>query len=213
MNYIKNMKVFQVLILCGALSALSYILHQIVGAMLWPEYNWLSMAVSELSTTTAPNQNVISFFLAIYGWCYVAFTIFFMIILWDKTHRLAKFGSIFLFLSAIISKVGYGLFPFNGEVAGFTVNNIAHIIITALIVISTIAAGFLLAFGFMKTPKLKSLGKFMLFCAIIFTISGGLAGGMIANHHPLGGLIQRINSGTLQLYVFVLSLYFYKYDL
>ena len=213
MKDIKNIKVFQVLILCGALSAICYILHQIVGAILWSEYNWLSMAVSELSTTTAPNQNVISFFLNIYGWCYVAFTIFLIIILWGKTHFLAKVGSVVLFLSAIISKVGYGLFPFNGEAAGFTGNNIAHIIVTALIVIFTIAAGFLLAIGFMKTPKLKALGRFMLACAIVFTISGAMAGGMIANNHPLGGLVQRINSGTLQLYVFILSLYFYKHDL
>lgn len=33
------------------------------------------------------------------------------------------------------------------------------------------------------------------------------------NNHPLGGLGQRINSGTLQSYVFILSLYFYKHDL
>lgn len=213
MNSKRVYKVLQIVVLTGMLSGIFYILHFLLGAIMWTEYDWTTRAVSDLTAVDAPNLPPLQFLLGCYHFCNIVFTICLVLLLWGRANRLATAGGIGLALVALVSYFGYGIAPFEGEAAGMTTANVLHIIVTAFIVVFSIAALFFLAIGFLKTPQRKGLGKFLLICAIVFTVAGGLAAPMLANHAPMSGLLQRINSGTLQVVGIVLSLYLFKVDL
>ena len=51
----KNKKLINYLCLLGVLSVIFYLLHDIVGSMNYPGYNWMSQAVSDLTAKDAPS--------------------------------------------------------------------------------------------------------------------------------------------------------------
>ena len=53
--------------LCGVVGILFYLLHDIVGALNYPGYIWLSQAVSDLTATDAPSYVIASGLSSVYG--------------------------------------------------------------------------------------------------------------------------------------------------
>ncbi len=66
-NYKSLNGLFKLLCICGVICVLFYLLHDIVGALNYPGYSWLSQAVSDLTATDAPSFPVASIFSSIYG--------------------------------------------------------------------------------------------------------------------------------------------------
>ena len=62
----KNKKLINWLCLSGVISIVFYLLHDIIGAMNFPGYNWMSQAVSDLTSTDAPSFIVASGFVTVY---------------------------------------------------------------------------------------------------------------------------------------------------
>lgn len=54
------------LCLSGILSIIFYLLHDIIGAMNYPGYNWLSQAVSDLTATDATSFVIASGYVTVY---------------------------------------------------------------------------------------------------------------------------------------------------
>ena len=62
----KNKKLINWLCLSGVISIIFYLLHDIIGAMNYSGYNWMSQAVSDLTSTDAPSFVVASGFVTVY---------------------------------------------------------------------------------------------------------------------------------------------------
>ena len=62
----KNIKLINYLCLCSVLSILFYLLHDIIGALNYPGYNWMKQAVSDLTAADAPSFVVASGFTTVY---------------------------------------------------------------------------------------------------------------------------------------------------
>ena len=56
----KNLKLINLLCLCGVISIVFYLLHDIIGAINYPGYNWMSQAVSDLTAADAKSFVVAS---------------------------------------------------------------------------------------------------------------------------------------------------------
>ena len=63
----KNKKLINWLCLCGVLSIIFYLLHDIIGAINYPGYNWMSQAVSDLTAADAPSFVIASGFTKVYA--------------------------------------------------------------------------------------------------------------------------------------------------
>lgn len=59
-------KLINWLCLSGVLSVIFYLLHDVVGAMNYPGYNWMSQAVSDLTATDSPAFVIASGYVTIY---------------------------------------------------------------------------------------------------------------------------------------------------
>lgn len=67
-----------------------------------------------------------------------------------------------------------------------------HVITTAVVVLTTVASGFLLSIGYIKQEKLKKLGSFILIFAVLITLFGSLNPFNIALGWGIMGLTERL---------------------
>lgn len=125
-----------------------------------------------------------------------------------KYHATVRIGWIIFLVMNLISMFGYSLFPLSGDKTVMTFENMMHIIVTVIVVITTIAAGFVLAVGYLKQEKMKRLGTFALIMAIVITITGALNPIGMANNLNILGLTERAVIYSLQFMMFVFSSYY-----
>ena len=106
---------------------------------------------------------------------------------------------------AIVSVMGYSLFPLTEDKTDMNFQNMMHIVVTVLVVFTTLASLYLIAIGYLKKEKITSLGMISLSAAFLITIFGALNPIGMANNWNILGLTERLVIFTLQAFVFYLS--------
>lgn len=198
--------IWQWLGLAGALSALVYVAHVVLGGILWEGYSHLTQTISELTADGAPSAGLLRVFTTTYGILALVFALCLVIVLRKfRAKHAAVVGAALLLIMEFASLVGYGLFPLRGGTE-MDPENLGHLIVTGIVVLCTISSVLLIGLGLVKTPGFKALGVFSIVCAGVIVVSGGMTPVAIAKELPIGGLIERINIFTLQTWIFVLSL-------
>ncbi|ANU10210.1 hypothetical protein BBH88_07795 [Planococcus antarcticus DSM 14505] len=211
MKQLRHKRYWQTGALSGAISAVVYMIHVIMGGILWNGYSHIRQTISELTGNGAPDAEMLRVFTIGYGILAVIFSII-VYVLFRKyqVHRIAQFGAILLLIMHIASLIGYSLFPLEqgGEVLTF--GNFMHLAITATVVIATVGAMFAIGYGLWLTKDFRAIGLFTLACAIVIVLAG-IATPIVFNREmPFAGLVERVIIFTLQLWTFVLSLYLYR---
>lgn len=202
---------WQIAALSGALGAFIYMAHVIMGGILWDGYSHVRQTISELTGNGAPDAEMLRIFTAAYGILAVIFSAaVYMLFRKYKVEGIARFGAVLLLIMHIASLIGYSLFPLEqgGEVLTF--GNFMHLAITAIVVIATVGALFAIGYGLWLTKNFRSIGLFTLVCAIMIVLAGVATPIVLNNELPFAGLVERVTIFTLQLWVFVLSLYLYR---
>jgi hypothetical protein len=203
----KRSSIWSNLILSGVIGAISYITHVILGGILWKGFNHITQTISELTGSEAPNASFLKIFTNIYGVCMIIFSLSLYFLFREyKLHKTEKIGAILLITMELTSFIGYSLFPLDTSKSMSGFQNGMHMVVTAIVVVTTISSGFFIAIGLIKNVEYKVIGRFILICSLMITISGALTPIVMANRLGMEGLIERINIFTLQGYIFVLSL-------
>jgi len=57
----------RILLLCGALAALAYAAHVVIGGLLWTGYSHLVQPISNLTATGAPHRGILQIILYAYS--------------------------------------------------------------------------------------------------------------------------------------------------
>ncbi|ADL52924.1 hypothetical protein Clocel_3238 [Clostridium cellulovorans 743B] len=192
----------------GMVGVLFYFAHITIGQILWNEYNPITTDISSLTADGAPNADLLKVFTLIYGICMFLFVAALIEKAFISYSRLLRSGFIILMIMQITSMIGYGLFPLSGDKTEMNFQNMMHIIVTVVVVFTTIAASFLIAFGYLKQEKTKELGKFALVMAILITVFG--VSNPISMNLELNilGLTERFVIYTIQTFIFILSDYY-----
>ncbi len=202
----KHRSIWQIIALSGAVSAVIYLAHVVVGGLLWPEYSQIINTISELTADGAPNASLLRVFTTVYGALAVVFAVSLLLVFRAlKVRRAARIGAVLLIIMEVASLVGYGLFPLSDSTE-MNVQNIGHIAVTVIVVLATVTCGFFIGAGLLKTEGFKKLGVFMLACASMMVAAGLMSPVTFAAGWPVGGLMERCNIFTLQLWIFVLSI-------
>ena len=188
----------------GMLAVMVYILHVLLGGFLWKDYSHLQQPISDLTSSGAPNKDLLLLITNIYGVLALIFALSFTLIVSQKNHRFVFGGGVSLVLMHIVS-LSYGFFPQDLPGAETTFKGTMHLVVTGLIVPFTILSPLLIGFGFRKNKERRTLGIFSVVCGVLIFILGGLTGLFYANHLAYFGLVERLNIGTLQVWMFILS--------
>lgn len=202
---------WQVLALSGAASTLLYMIHVIVGGILWDGYSHVRQTISELTGNGAPDAEMLRIFTLGYGVLAVLFSVAVYVLFRKyKVDGIARFGAILLLIMYGASLIGYGLFPLEqgGEVLTF--GNFMHLATTAIVVIATVGALFAIGYGLLLTKNFRGIGLFTLICAIVIVLAGVATPIVLNNELPYAGLVERVTIFTLQLWMFMLAIYLYR---
>lgn len=134
----------------GVISLLSYAAMVIFSPLAYPGYDWLSMAVSDLSAVGAPSAALASRLNALFAPCGIVSIMAVCVSMKQVTERLLRLGIYFFCAMEWVCIVGYEMFPWVGGADGADPQNIMHLLVTVLVVVFSIASLLLIAFGARK---------------------------------------------------------------
>lgn len=197
----------RVLIASGMLGVILYVLHTIIGQILWPAYDPIAMDISSLTADGAPNAALLRFMCDAYAWTMLAMVGTLLMHTKRKKQNALFTGFSVLMVMQMTSYFGYGLFPLDGDKTQMSFQNQMHILVTIIVVFSTILSFFLIAYGFHRISQAK-LRNISLVFAILVTVFGALNPIMMAQGLNILGLTERLVIFTIMIYMFGLSYYY-----
>ncbi|MEZ0481066.1 DUF998 domain-containing protein [Planococcus sp. SSTMD024] len=194
----------QKLTIFGAIAVFFYVFHVVLGGWLWEGYRHLHQPISDLTAQGAPDRGLLTGITVLYGLCSIVFAASAYIAFKRFAPRISRTGML-VFLAMHLVSITYGLFPQDAPGAPLTFTGIMHLAVTALIVPLTILAPLLVGVGFRKGDDFRSYGNYSLATGIFILFAGGTAAIFFAQGWPYFGLVERLNIGALQLWMFVSS--------
>jgi hypothetical protein len=199
------MKLKTILLACGILSSLLYILTDIAAIAIWSEYHFPSQTVSELFAVDAPIRTFVVICFILYAFLIYAFGSGIWLTARDK--RSLKVAAILIIGKEILGLTVTLFFPIHLRGVEGNFSDIMHGIVTA-------AGVFLFMFPAMIAGAVAFKGIFRIYSIVtmtLFIVFGILAGLMqpqyVANlPTPMMGIWERINIYGYMIWIFVLSI-------
>lgn len=201
-------KIEKYLIPLGMVGVIFYFFHTVLGNILWPEYNPITMDISSLTADGAPNAHLLKILGLIYSICMILMAIALVIKAFNRYHSYLKTGYVILLIMQLTSAFGYSLFPLTGDKTDMNFQNIMHIIVTIVVVFTTIASSFFISLGYLKQENMKKLGNITLIFATLITLFGLFNPISMAMQLNILGLSERLVIYNIQVLMFILSYYY-----
>lgn len=203
MNKAKRSRTQCFMLLLGMARMIFYFLHVIIGRQFYPGYNPLTQAVSDLTAASAPSQEAAAIFTQISGMCAVSLCMLLCIFFKGQFNKPFRLG-IYLFTGMEwLSGVGYMAFPLSDRGYAGTFQDIMHIVITALVVLLSVAAMILIAAGCFRHKTPRTFG-FITLIALGLMFIGSIGTGIFPAYL---GIAERFSVYSVILYSAVLSVF------
>lgn len=203
-NMIKRSTFEKVIVICGMISSLLYLVVDITASMHWKEfYDYTSQGFSELLSFEAPTRPFVLLFSIIYNTLVIAFGTG-TFIMADK--KLSQRITGFLLVGyAIIGIITPTFFPAPMRGVEASVRNTMHLPLTAIEVLVILLSIIFGAIANGKRFRLYSIGSLILIT--LFGIWGGSFVSRVADNQPTPwlGVIERVNIYGFLIWVIVLA--------
>ena len=199
----KRLKTLGVL---GIISLLSYTAMVVFSPLAYPGYDWLSMAVSDLSAEGAPSAGLANQLNALFGPCGLVSIMAVCVGVAGSKAKWMKLGIYIFAAMEWICNVGYHLFPWVSGAPASNPQNIMHLAVTVLVVVFSLAALVLIAVG-TKKEQLKSLRVWAVVCLAAMII-GPIGTSLLPQ--AVFGLFERFSTFSAVVFNAVLGIYLMK---
>ena len=200
----KKRKLINYLCLVGILSLVFYILHDVVGTLNYPGYNWTREAVSDLTATDSPVY-VLSHGLSVVHGIFSCICCTLVCILVQKEKKKSLRLGVYLFtIMGFISSIGYTLFPLSSKGYDGSFQSFVHVyILTALVVLLSIISLILISVGAFKSKK-KLLGTLSI-VALLLMFFGAAGSGILPK--SVFGIVERFSTYSAVVFTAILGIY------
>lgn len=199
----KRLRMFGIL---GIISLLSYTAMVVFSPLAYPGYDWLSMAVSDLSAEGAPSKELGSQLNALLGPCGLVSIMAVCIGVVGCKSKVFKLGIYFFAAMEWVCDVGYNLFPWVNNAPTSTPQNVMHLVVTVLVVVLSLASLVLIAIGASK-EKMKSLRICAIVC-LVAMIMGPIGTALLPK--AVFGLFERFSTFSAVVFNAILGIYLMK---
>ncbi len=196
--------------LAGIGSTLSYLLADILGHIIYPGYNFVSNAISELSESGSDHRLLFSLILVSSSFMGIVFGINIISNHKFKENKLIFLGGVLLLVMSICTTLTTTIFPMDPVGTEATFPGTMHLVLIELSVIMIFPALILIGIGMKRKYNLKKFRNFTFITVGILVISGGMSPIVIANWEEYMGLIERINVYTYFIWIIVLAILLFK---
>ena len=190
----------------GIISLLSYTAMVVFSPLAYPGYDWLSMAVSDLSAEGAPSAGLANQLNALFGPCGLVSIMAVCVGVAGSKAKLMKLGIYIFAAMEWICNVGYHLFPWVSGAPASNPQNIMHLAVTVLVVVFSLASLVLIAVG-TKKEQLKSLRVWAVGCLAAMII-GPIGTSLLPQ--AVFGLFERFSTFSAVVFNAVLGIYLMK---
>ena len=193
--------------LLGMVSLLSYTAAVIFSPLAYPDYHWLSQAVSDLSAEAASSSTLWNQLSALYMPCGIVCCTVNCIAVAGKYNKMLRLGVYLFALMNWVTAVGYAMFPLTdaGTPNGF--QNIMHLVVTGAVVALSILALVLMICGGCFQRQCRSLG-FWAGAALFLMILGAVGVNLLPRAYF--GLAERFSTLAAVGFKAVLGIYLYN---
>lgn len=193
----------------GIISLLSYTAMVVFSPLAYPGYDWLSMAVSDLSAVGAPSAALAERLNALFGPCAVVSVMAVCVDASGCRSKLLKIGIGFFAAMEWVTVVGYKMFPWVQRAEAGSFQNMMHLLVTILVVLFSIIGLLLIAIGGRKEP-ITSLSNWAIVCLAAMMI-GAIGTGIMPK--SVFGLFERFSTFSAVIFNAVLGIYLLKGEL
>ena len=196
--------------LIGIIQLISYTAAIIFSPMAFPGYDWKSMAASDLSAMDAPSRILWDQLSAFYNVGSVVCATCVSIYVSEKkiSTKLFRLGVYLFTIMNWISNVGYKMFPLSDsgkDIAGF--QEIMHILVTAAVVLLSIASLVLLIIVGCKKKEMRGVGIWAII-ALILMFAGAIGSGAVPPEYF--GIFERFSTFSAVGFNAVLGVYLFN---
>ena len=174
----------------GIISLMSYSAMVFLSPIAYPGYDWMSMAVSDLTARGAPSAELAEQLNALFGPCAVVSAMAVTVIAGECRSRLLRIGFGFFAAMVWITVVGYKLFPLVPSESSASISNVMHIAVTVLVVLFSIISLILIMSGAKKEP-FPLIGRWAAGCFLAMLI-GAIGTGVMPKQ--VFGLFERFST-------------------
>lgn len=200
------------LCLSGVLSIVFYLLHDIIGAMYYPNYNWLSQAVSDLTASDSASFVVASGFVTVYKILNCLCCALLCILVKNEKNKSFKIGIYLFSIMNYISAIGYALFPLSSSGYDGSIGTFIHTyILTTLVVLLSIISLVLIAVGSLKGKNKRKLLGILAIISLVLMFAGAAGSANVPKEYF--GVVERFSTYSAVIFTGILGIYgFAKID-
>ena len=144
--------------LLGIAAFLSYTAAVVFAPLAYPGYNWMAQAVSDLSAANAPSLALWNQLSALYNVCEVVCVTVVCIGIQGQKNKLLRSGIYLFAIMEWISAVGYRMFPLSSSGYAGALQDVMHMIVTALVVLLSIVSLTVIIIAGAKNKDCRSYG-------------------------------------------------------
>ena len=188
----------------GLVSLLSYTAAVVFSPLAYPGYDWMSQAVSDLSADTAPSRVLWSQLGALYMPCGIVCVTMCCVTVKNHFNRVLRAGIYLFTLMNWISAVGYSMFPLTQAGISGQFQDVMHLIVTAAVVLLSIASLTLIAYGGLRQRACPALGTWAL-AALCLMITGAVGTAVLP--HAYFGIPERFSVFACSGFTAVLGIF------
>lgn len=194
------------LCLSGIVSILFYLLHDIIGAMNYPNYNWLGQAVSDLTASDSSSFVIASGFVTVYKILNCLCCALVCILVKNEKSRILRIGTYLFSIMNYISAIGYALFPLSSSGYDGSIGTFIHTyIITTFVVILSIISLVLIAIGSFKNKEKHKLLGVIAILSLLFMFIGAVGSANVPKEYF--GVVERFSTYSAVIFTGFLGLY------
>lgn len=189
----------------GVVSLLSYGAMVFFSPLAYPGYDWMRMAVSELSAVGAPSRELAAQLNSLFGPCAVVSIMAVCVAVRNCKEKFLRCGVYLFAVMEWLCTAGYGCFPWISNAQEANIQNIIHILVTFFVVLLSIISLIMIFLGTRKS-NLKNLGIWSLVCLLVM-----FAGAIGTNVFPktVFGIFERMSTFSAVVFNAVLGLYLF----
>ena len=202
-------KLINWLCLSGILSIIFYLLHDIVGAMNYPGYNWMSQAVSDLTATDSPSFVIASGFVTVYKLFSCLCSAMICILVKNEKKKTLRIGIYLYSIMNFISAIGYALFPLSSSGFDGSIQSIIHVyVLTAIVVLMSIISLIIIAVGSLKGENKHKLLGILAIISLILMFIGAVGSQNVSIE--IFGIFERFSTYSAVIFTGILGVYGFK---
>lgn len=199
-----------ILYYAGMGAGVFYLLGDMVGGFITPNYSYIRNAVSELIQSGAENRTFLSSFLFLHALMIVIFSIALLVKHPFAQSKSIYIGGILLLALGISHLLSSSIFPMDPVGAEATFPGVMHLILVGITVISIFILMPLLGIGLSRLYAWRFFLTFTFVCLGIIIISGISSPIVIAKGIDVMGLTERITGYTFYVWMFALAVLLIK---